>query len=77
VISFKVRSYFRTPKGLLLLLLAALMAVAYPVDGRQALPRLGLAIGSAVIVDVLFMRRRAGWSCPTAPSSPGSSWPWC
>ena len=53
----KIGSYFRTPKGMLVIALVALIGIAYPVDGQQVLLRVGLATLSAVIVDLLFMYR--------------------
>ncbi|MBV8085362.1 MAG: RnfABCDGE type electron transport complex subunit D [Chloroflexi bacterium] len=50
--------YFRTPKGLLLLVLAVLTAVAYPVDGFAAVVRMLAAGAMAAGVDLLFMSRR-------------------
>ncbi|HEX6512066.1 MAG TPA: RnfABCDGE type electron transport complex subunit D, partial [Chloroflexota bacterium] len=47
-------NYFRTPKGMLVLALGALTAVAYPVEGWPALLRILLAAGAAVSVDLLF-----------------------
>mgnify|MGYP001480329145 CR=1 FL=1 len=51
----RVFRYFFTPKGLLLLVLLALVGLAYPVDGRAALLRVAFAVGAAVTVDLLFM----------------------
>jgi Na+-translocating ferredoxin:NAD+ oxidoreductase RnfD subunit len=50
----RIRSWFRTPKGLLVLALAALTGIAYPADGSAAVLRVLLAAGSAVVVDLLF-----------------------
>lgn len=50
----KIKTYFRTPKGMLVIALAALMGIAYPVDGSAAVLRVALAAGAAVIVDVLL-----------------------
>jgi len=60
----KIGTYFRTPKGMLVIALLALIGIAYPVDGQQALPRLGLATLSAVIVDLLFMYRGGKMELP-------------
>jgi len=63
----KIGTYFRTPKGMLVIALLALIGIAYPVDGQQALPRLGLATLSAVIVDLLFMYRGGKMELPDSP----------
>lgn len=62
--SYRIRTYFRTPKGTLLLILLGLMALAYPADGQPALVRVGLATASAVIVDVLFKNARGKLEFP-------------
>jgi len=62
--SASIRAYFRTPKGLLVLLLLALIAVAYPVEGQAALLRVGLAAASAVAVDALLMNIRGKLEFP-------------
>lgn len=49
----KIKNYFRTPKGLLLLAFAALTGIAYPVDGSAAVLRVALASAAAVVVDLL------------------------
>ena len=49
-----VRRFFRTPKGLLTIVLAALTAVAVPVEGwRLAGPQLVAAVAAAALVDVV------------------------
>ncbi|MBV8085223.1 MAG: RnfABCDGE type electron transport complex subunit D, partial [Chloroflexi bacterium] len=50
----KLKSYFRTPKGMLASALAALTGLAYPVDGVAVVLRVGVAAGAAVVVDLLF-----------------------
>lgn len=50
----KLKKYFRTPKGMLVLALGALTGIAYPVDGWAAVLRILLAAGAAVVVDLLF-----------------------
>lgn len=51
----RVVRYFFTPKGLLLLVLLALVGIAYPFDGGAVVVRAGLAVASGVVVDLLFM----------------------
>ncbi|HLG73672.1 MAG TPA: RnfABCDGE type electron transport complex subunit D [Chloroflexota bacterium] len=49
-----LKAYFRTPKGMLVVALAALTGIAYTVDGPAAVLRVSLAAGAAVVVDLLF-----------------------
>ncbi len=61
-----VRRFFRTPKGLLIVLLAILAAVA-STGGHLALvaPGLAAAVGAAVLVDAPILRWREGaWVVP-------------
>jgi Na+-translocating ferredoxin:NAD+ oxidoreductase RnfD subunit len=60
----QVVRYFLTPKGLLFLLLLALTAVAYPVDGRAALLRIGLSASVAVASELLLTWRQNSWKLP-------------
>jgi Na+-translocating ferredoxin:NAD+ oxidoreductase RnfD subunit len=60
----KVVRYFLTPKGLLLLVLLALVGIAYPSDGMKALARVDVAVSTAVIVDLLFMYAAGKWELP-------------
>ncbi|HLG73246.1 MAG TPA: RnfABCDGE type electron transport complex subunit D [Chloroflexota bacterium] len=62
--SAAVRAYFRTPKGGLVLVLLALLAIAYPVDGRAALLRVVLGASVAMAGDLLLMRFRGKWELP-------------
>ena len=62
--SAAVRAYFRTPKGGLVLVLLALLAIAYPVDGRAALLRVVLGASVAMASDLLLMRLRGKWELP-------------
>ena len=59
--------FFRTPKGLLLLLLGAVAAVGVPVEGAAlAGPALGAAVGAAALIDLPILRVRDGeWSFPS------------
>jgi len=50
----KLKTYLKTPKGTLVLALAALTGIAYPIDGAAAVLRIGLAAASAVVVDLLL-----------------------
>jgi Na+-translocating ferredoxin:NAD+ oxidoreductase RnfD subunit len=63
--------YVRTPKGMLLIVLLALVALAYPADGRAALLRVGLAMASAVIVDLLFKNVRGTLALPDSAALTG------
>jgi Na+-translocating ferredoxin:NAD+ oxidoreductase RnfD subunit len=61
----RIRRFFQTPKGLLTVILAALVAMAAPGQGRAA-AGLVAAIGSAAAVDVLILRwRKRRWEYPS------------
>lgn len=62
-----LRRFFRTPKGLMLLVLALLMALAAPVAGLGlVLPGLLGAAAAAVLLDALLLRLAHGeWQAPT------------
>ncbi|HEU0167431.1 MAG TPA: RnfABCDGE type electron transport complex subunit D [Chloroflexota bacterium] len=60
----QLKSYVRTPKGMLVVALAALTGIAYAVDGAPALLRIGLAAGAAVVVDLLFKSIKAKRELP-------------
>lgn len=57
-------AYLRTPKGLLIMVLLALAAIAYPLDGQAALLRLALSAGAAVALDLALMYRRRKLELP-------------
>jgi Na+-translocating ferredoxin:NAD+ oxidoreductase RnfD subunit len=59
--------FFRTPKGLLLLVLAALAAVAAPVEGlRVVAPGLVAAVAVSAAIDAVILRWRNGrWELPS------------
>ena len=61
----RIRRFFQTPKGLLTVILAALIAIAAPWQAHAGVG-LGAAIGSASAVDVLILRWRKGrWEFPS------------
>jgi len=62
-----LRRFFRTPKGLLILLLGAVAAVAVPVEGATlAMPVVAIAVGVAALVDAPILRWRDGsWEFPS------------
>lgn len=62
-----VRHFFRTPKGLLTLVLIALIALAAPHEGLSTVaPGLLSAVGAAAILDVLILRtRHTRWELPS------------
>jgi Na+-translocating ferredoxin:NAD+ oxidoreductase RnfD subunit len=62
-----LRQFFRTPKGLLLLILIVLLAIAVPGAGsRLVLPGLAAAVAAAVVVDVAIVRVKDGtWVFPS------------
>ena len=59
--------FFRTPKGLMLLVLALLLAIAAPAEGlRQVLPGLVAAIAAAAAIDLPILHARTGaWPLPS------------
>jgi Na+-translocating ferredoxin:NAD+ oxidoreductase RnfD subunit len=59
--------FFRTPKGLLLLVFAGLVAVAAPVEGvRVVAPGLVAAVVVSAAIDAVILRWRDGrWSLPS------------
>lgn len=61
-----LRRYLRTPKGLLILILALLVAIAVNHDGwRVIAPGIGSAVLSAGLLDALILRwRRGRWEFP-------------
>ncbi len=65
--SSTVRRFFRTPKGLLIIILAVLVALAAPHEGIALVaPGLASAIIVAGLIDVLILRRtRNTWEFPS------------
>ena len=63
----KLKQFFKTPKGLLTIILIILAAVAAPHEGlAMVLPGLGSAILAASCVDVLILRaRKKLWEFPS------------
>lgn len=62
-----MRKFFRTPKGLLTLVLIALVAIAAPHDGLPVvLPGLAAAVVAAGLLDVVTLRlRHPRWEFPS------------
>jgi Na+-translocating ferredoxin:NAD+ oxidoreductase RnfD subunit len=62
-----LRKFFRTPKGLLTIVLAILTAVAAPFEGlRLVWPPLAGAVGVAAIIDLFILRMRKNvWEFPS------------
>jgi Na+-translocating ferredoxin:NAD+ oxidoreductase RnfD subunit len=65
--SLAVRRFFRTPKGLLIIILAILVVLAAPHEGIGLVaPGLASAIIVAGLIDVLILRRtRNAWEFPS------------
>ena len=65
--SSAVRRFFRTPKGLLIIVLAILVALAAPHEGIVLVaPGLASAVIVAGLIDVLILRRtRNAWEFPS------------
>jgi Na+-translocating ferredoxin:NAD+ oxidoreductase RnfD subunit len=62
-----LRKFFRTPKGLLTIVLMVLTALAAPVEGLRIVgPELLGAVGVAAAIDLLILRWRNGaWEFPS------------
>ena len=62
-----ITRFFRTPKGILTLILMALVVIAAPHEGfRRVMPQLLAAIAAAGLADVLILRYRHGrWEFPS------------
>ena len=62
-----MKRFFRTPKGLLTIILALLIALAAPHEGiRHVAPSLIGAIVSAALIDLLLLKRtRHAWEFPS------------
>jgi Na+-translocating ferredoxin:NAD+ oxidoreductase RnfD subunit len=63
----KVRRFFRTPKGLLLIILAMLVALAsFGVNMRLVAPGLAGAVAVSALIDVFILRwRQRRWEFPS------------
>jgi len=61
------KRFFKTPKGLLTIILAALVALAAPIEGlRTVFPGLLSAVFAAGLVDLLILRKRKHvWEFPS------------
>jgi Na+-translocating ferredoxin:NAD+ oxidoreductase RnfD subunit len=66
ITSLALRRFFSTPKGLLIIILVILVALAAPKEGiRLVAPGLIGAIASAGVMDVLILRKKRGsWEFP-------------
>jgi Na+-translocating ferredoxin:NAD+ oxidoreductase RnfD subunit len=65
--SLAVRQFFRTPKGLLIIVLAILVALAAPHEGiRLVAPGLAAAVIVAALIDTVILRLMRGeWEFPS------------
>ena len=63
----RAKNFFKTPKGLLTIILILLAAIAAPHEGlRVVLPGLLSAVAAAGIVDMLILRQKKGvWEFPS------------
>lgn len=63
----KIIRFFRTPKGLLILVLTALVAIAAPHEGlRLVLPEILAAVAAAGAIDAVLLRyRHRRWEMPS------------
>ncbi|TAK16224.1 MAG: hypothetical protein EPO35_05720, partial [Acidobacteria bacterium] len=66
-ISSVMKRFFRTPKGILTLILTALALIASPHEGFQrVMPELLSAIAAAGVLDLVILRvRHGGWEFPS------------
>jgi hypothetical protein len=64
--SVALRRFFSTPKGLLIIILAILTALAAPGEGiRLVAPGLAGAVVAAGLIDALILRKKRGeWEFP-------------
>lgn len=62
-----IQKFFRTPKGLLTIVFAALLVLGVPVEGaRLVAPGLTSAIVAAALVDLVILRyKRRAWEYPS------------
>src|SRR6266566_1069634 len=62
-----VRKFFATPKGLLIIILAVLVALAAPHEGlRLVIPELLAAVVAAGLLDAVILRmKRRAWEFPS------------
>lgn len=63
----RIKRFFRTPKGLLLIVLVIIAALAAPGEGfRRVWPDLAAAVGVAAAIDVVILRfRNHRWEFPS------------
>ena len=63
----KLLKFFKTPKGLLIIILVILTAIAAPGEGVQVvLTRMGAAVLAAGLVDVVVLKlRKKAWEFPS------------
>lgn len=63
----KLKAFFRTPKGLLILLLVGLTVMAAPGEGAATVAlNMGAAVLAAGLVDLIILRmRNGGWEFPS------------
>src|SRR6185437_11382114 len=63
----KAKKFFKTPKGLLILILTGLIAMAAPGQGwRTVLPGLAAAVAVSGLIDLLILRLRKNvWEFPS------------
>ena len=67
------RRLFTTPKGLLIVVLTILVAVAAPAEGIARLaPGLLSALAAAALLDALIRVREGAWAFPDGATSPCS-----
>ena len=66
-LAYSARSFFKTPKGLLLLVFMVLLAIAAPNEGvRLVAPGLAAAVSVAAALDLVVLRIRGGsWEFPS------------
>jgi Na+-translocating ferredoxin:NAD+ oxidoreductase RnfD subunit len=66
-LAYALRRFFRTPKGLLLLVFMVLLAIAIPAEGlRTVAPGLAASVALAAAIDVVILRMREGaWVFPS------------
>src|ERR1700722_14542881 len=63
----KAKNFFKTPKGLLTLILLILVAIAAPVEGLRAVAPglLGATMGAALVDALMLRARKKAWEFPS------------
>ena len=62
----RISRFFKTPKGLLTIILAFLIAISAPAEHGHPLPGLACAVAAAGLLDLVILRvRKKAWEFPS------------